>query len=130
VCPWPVARSLESPEPREWTCYNRLDMSIVGSSPESGVRVDVTRPREGGPPWRYQGEAVTSTARFDLAATVSAEGEVRVDLPEQAPEGIGDRVRLLLRAAYKHAREDAQPPPRHIVRWRAEVEVASGGRGG
>jgi hypothetical protein len=105
-------------------------MSIIGSTPESGVRVDVTRPREGGPPWRYEGEAVTSTARFALAATVSAEGEVRVDLAPHAPEGIGDRVRLLMRAAYKHAREDAQPPPRHIVRWRAEVDVASSRRGG
>jgi hypothetical protein len=55
---------------------------------------------------------------------------VRVDLALHAPEGIGDRVRLLMRAAYKHAREDAQPPPRHIVRWRAEVDVASSRRGG
>jgi hypothetical protein len=35
-----------------------------------------------------------------------------------------------MRAAYKHAREDAQPPPRRIVRWRAEVDVASARRGG
>jgi hypothetical protein len=105
-------------------------MSIVGSTPESGVRVDVTRPREGGPPWRYEGEAVTATDRFALAATVSAEGQVRVALPPQAPETIGDRVRLLMRTAYKHAHEDGQPPPRHIVRWRAEVEVASARRGG
>jgi hypothetical protein len=105
-------------------------MSIVGSTPESGIRVDVTRPREGGPPWRYEGEAVTATARFALIATVSAEGEVRVDLPPPAPEAIGDRVRLLMRTAYKHARDDGQPPPRHIVRWRAEVDVASPRRGG
>ena len=105
-------------------------MSIVGSTPESGLRVDVTRPREGGPPWRYEGEAVTSTTRFALLATVSADGEVRVDLPPHAPEGIGDRVRLLVRTAYKHAREDAQPPPRHIVRWRAEVDLAPPRRDG
>jgi hypothetical protein len=94
-------------------------MSIVGSSPESGVRIDVTRPREGGPPWQYAGEAVTSATHFALSATVSAEGDVVVDLPGEAPEGVADRVRLLLRAAYKHAREDGQPPPRRVVRWRA-----------
>lgn len=104
-------------------------MSIIGSTPESGVRIDVARPREGGPPWRYEGEAVTSTARFALASTVSAEGEVVVELPAEAPEGIGERVRLLMRAAYKHAREDAQPPPRRVVRWRAEVDLASSRRG-
>ena len=105
-------------------------MSIIGSSPESGIRIDVSRPREGAPPWRYEGEAVTAAARFPLATTVSADGEVLVELPPEAPEGIGERVRLLMRAAYKHAREDAQPPPRRIVRWRAEVDVASARRGG
>jgi hypothetical protein len=104
-------------------------MSIIGSTPESGVRIDVARPREGGPPWRYQGEAVTSTARFALVSTVSAEGDVVVELPAEAPEGIGERVRLLMRAAYKHAREDAQAPPRRVVRWRAEVDLASSRRG-
>jgi hypothetical protein len=104
-------------------------MSIVGDSPESGVRVNVSRAREGGPPWRYEGEAVTSAARFPLVATVTAGGEVLVELPAHAPDGIGERVRLLMRAAYKHAREDAQPPPRRVVRWRAEVDVASPRRG-
>jgi hypothetical protein len=105
-------------------------MSIVGSTPESGVRIDVSRPREGGPPWRYEGEVVTSAARFALVSTVSAVGDVLVELPPEAPGGIGDRVRLLMRAAYKHAREDGQPPPRRIVRWRAEVDLASSRRGG
>jgi hypothetical protein len=105
-------------------------MSIIGSTPESGVRIDVSRPREGSPPWRYEGEAVTPSARFAIVSTVSAEGDVHVELPPEAPEGIGERVRLLMRAAYKHAREDAQPPPRHIVRWRAEVDLASSRRGG
>ncbi len=105
-------------------------MSIVGSNPESGVRIDVTRPREGAPPWRYEGEAVTATARFAVVATVSAEGDVVVELAAEAPAGAGERVRLLMRAAYKHAREDGQPPPRRIVRWRAEVDLASPPRGG
>jgi hypothetical protein len=105
-------------------------MSIIGSTPESGVRIDVTRPREGGPPWRYEGEAVTATARCGLVCTVSAEGDVSVELPAEAPAAIGERVRLLMRAAYKHAQGDDQPPPRRIVRWRAEVDLASPRRGG
>jgi len=105
-------------------------MSIVGNTPESGVRVDVTRPREGGPPWRYEGEAVTPTARWVLVSTVSAEGEVLVELGPGAPEGIADRVRLVMRAAYKHSRDDGQPPPRRVVRWRAEVDLALPRRGG
>jgi hypothetical protein len=113
-------------------------MSIVGSTPESGVRIDVARPREGGPPWHYAGEAVTASARFPLKATVSVEGGVVVDLPGEAAgegagsgtDGVAERVRLLLRAAYKHAREDGQPPPRRIVRWRAEVDLASPRRDG
>jgi hypothetical protein len=105
-------------------------MSIIGSTPESGIRIDVSRAREGAPPWRYEGEAVTSTARFAVASTVTAEGDVVVELGADAPEGIGGRVRLLMRAAYRHAREDGQPPPRRIVRWRAEVDLASPRRGG
>ena len=53
-----------------------------------------------------------------------------VELAAGAPEGIAERVRLLMRAAYKHAREDGQPPPRRIVRWRAEVDLAPPRRGG
>jgi hypothetical protein len=105
-------------------------MGIVGSNPESGVRIDVVRAREGGPPWQYTGEAVTAADRFDVACTVSAEGEVVVRLPEGAPDSIAERVRLLLRAAYKHAQGDSQPPPRRIVRWRAEVDLAPPRRGG
>jgi len=105
-------------------------MSIIGSTPESGIRIDVSRAREGAPPWRYEGEAVTSTARFTVVSTISTEGEVLVELPPEAPDGIAERIRLLMRAAFKHAREDAQPPPRRIVRWRADVDVASSRRGG
>ena len=121
-------------------------MRIVGSTPETGVRIDVTRPREGGPPWVYEGEAGTSGVRLPVKAVVSGEGQVTVELPAGAPadsihdgpngdlngriEATAERVRLLLRAAYKHARDDAQPPPRRIVRWRADVDVAPPRRGG
>jgi hypothetical protein len=106
-------------------------MGIVGT-PESGVRIDVSRPRDGGPPWRYEGEALTPEARHPVIAVVSADGQVAVDVPgwADATAAIADRVRLLLRAAYKHAREDGQPPPRQVVRWRADVDVAPPRPGG
>jgi hypothetical protein len=95
-------------------------VGIVGGHPESGVRVDMARPMEGGPPWRYEGEAKTPRATFRLTAEVSAEGTVSVDLPPGAPPGLADKVRLVARAVWKHAREDDIPPPRRIVRWRAD----------
>ncbi|HEX3772198.1 MAG TPA: hypothetical protein VHV30_15080 [Polyangiaceae bacterium] len=101
-------------------------MPIIGSTPESGVRIDVSRPREGGPPWRYEGEAVTPEATFAVTAGVDESGETSVEVsprPSQAATDlIVERVRLLLRAAYKHAREDGQPPPRRIVRWRPDAQ--------
>ncbi len=105
-------------------------MGIVGDHPETGVRIEVTRPLAGGPPWSYRGAAVTPDTLFRVQATVSAEGGVIVVLPPEAPEGVAERIRLLLRAAWKHAAEDALPPPRHIVRWRADVDLASTRRGG
>ena len=111
-------------------------MSIVGRTPESGVRIDVARSRDGGPPWRYEGEAVTRDERFAVTVTVSAEGEVSVEMPGGASAAAtAERVRLLVRAAYKHAQAERGeggervPPPRRIVRWRAEVDLAPPGRG-
>jgi hypothetical protein len=107
-------------------------MPIVGSSPESGVRIDVSRARDGGPPWRYEGQAVTPEATWPTIATVAEDGEVRVELGapagaeasanDPASEAIAARVRLLLRAAYKHASDDGQPPPRRVVRWRPDAQ--------
>jgi len=95
-------------------------MGIVGHHPETGVRVDVERAREGGPPWRYEGEAVTPASRFQLAADVGDDGNVVIELEPGAPAALAEKVRLLLRAAWKHAEEEAIQPPRHIVRWRAD----------
>ncbi len=112
-------------------------MSIVGKNPESGVRIDLARPRDGGPPWRYEGEAMTPDASLRLAVVVTAEGEVSVEWAAgetgetgEGRESAAERVRLLVRAAYKHAREDGQPPPRRIQRWRSEVDLARPRRGG
>ncbi len=97
-------------------------MGIVGDRPESGLRIDVARAPGGGPPWHYRGEVVTPAANFALQATVSEAGAIAVDAP-QAPAGVAERARLLLRAAWKHARDEEQPPPRRIVRWRPDGDA-------
>ena len=102
-------------------------MPIVGPRPESGIRVDVERPLHGGPPWRYAGHVATPEASFALEATLGEDGSADVSLPTDAPDGLDEKVRLLLRAAFKHAqglpgegRDPRRPPPRRIVRWRPE----------
>ncbi len=97
-------------------------MGIVGDRPESGLRIDVARAPGGEAPWTYRGEAVTPSATFRLEATVSAAGAVVVEAPD-APAKVADRARLLLRAAWKHAHDEDQPPPRRIVRWRPDGEA-------
>jgi hypothetical protein len=93
-------------------------VGIVGDRPESGVRVDLVRSAQGDPPWCYRGEATTLHERFLMTAEVSAGGDIAIELPPEAPRGLADKVRLLLRAAWKHTHEDGVPPPRRIVRWR------------
>ena len=60
----------------------------------------------------------TAHARLSVKADVSAAGEILVELAADAAPGLADRVRLFVRSAWKHAREDGLPPPRRIVRWR------------
>ena len=95
-------------------------MGIIGGHPESGLRLELERPRDGGPPWVYEGDAVTLETRYRMRAVVSAEGHVEVDI-EGAAREVAERARLIVRAAYKHAKEAdaASSPPRKIVRWRA-----------
>jgi hypothetical protein len=114
-------------------------MGIIGERPESGVRLDLERPRAGGPPWEYSGHVVTPAARFAARATVLGDGAVSVAIDGDAPLDIADQVKLIVRAAYKHAQADlggvsgvsgaadasddvsrASPPPRRIQRWRAD----------
>jgi hypothetical protein len=94
-------------------------MGIVGDVPERGVRIALERTRAGGPPWVYRGEAVTPASRHAIVATVSNEGDVGIELPAESPAGLDKRVRLVLRAAWKHASADGTPPPLRIARWRA-----------
>jgi hypothetical protein len=96
-------------------------MSIVGGNPESGVRIEIERPAGGGPPWLYEGEAVTSEERFPVRAVVEADGTV-VFSSERAPPELLEKARLIVRAAHKNAREadEGAPPPRRIIRWRGQ----------
>ena len=94
-------------------------MGIVGDVPEGGVRITVERARDGGPPWIYRGEIVTPVARHAVLATVSAQGDVGVEVPDGVSPAIQQRVRLVLRAAWKHASADGTPPPSRVARWRA-----------
>lgn len=80
-------------------------MVIAKGRPESGFRVALERDGEA-----YAGMLETRDATFD----VRVEGEVVLGCPPELEE----KVRLLVRAALKHAEHDARPPPARITRWR------------
>ena len=94
-------------------------MSIVGERPESGMRLRLERPLAGGPPYLYAGEVATAEGARPLSAVVDAEGEVAVQM-EGVDAAFLEKLRLMIRAAFRHAREDARPPPRRIQRWRKD----------
>ena len=95
-------------------------MGIIGEHPESGVRIDVQRPSLGGPPWRYEGEAVTPAGRHRVVVVVEEGGAVQVQGLETDGPVTPEPVRLIMRAVWKHARADGAPPPRRVVRWRPD----------
>jgi hypothetical protein len=90
------------------------------------VRIAIERPREGGPPWSYEGSAFLPDASFSARVTVSEAGDVDVVLgpgPEdgaQAPADLAEKIRLIVRTVYKQAKTDGEPPAFRIVRWRAD----------
>jgi hypothetical protein len=94
-------------------------MGIVGAHPETGVRIEMERPRDEGPPWQYRGEAVTPSERFEVTVTVTAQGEVAVVAPPEVPGALTEKTRLVMRTVWKHAQADEVPPPRRIARWHA-----------
>jgi hypothetical protein len=98
-----------------------VDESPPESSAETSlpVRVVAERPATGGPPWRYQGDTTALGSRFDLVVMLDANGSVDVALSPDPPPGLADRIKLLVRAAWRHARTENVPPPRRIARWRA-----------
>ncbi len=101
-------------------------MGIVGERPETGVRIAIERPRDGGPPWSYAGAATLPDAAFPAVVVVSDAGEVDVTLAPSEdggtapPADLAEKIRLIVRAAYRQAKTDGEPPAFRIVRWRAD----------
>ncbi len=96
-------------------------MGIIGQRPETGVRLDVERPQAGGPPWRYSGRAATAETELAVTATIDAGGEVQVEMGGAGGGDLAEKIRLILRAVYKHAAQDGLPPARRIQRWRPDA---------
>jgi hypothetical protein len=95
-------------------------MAIIGQYPDQGIRLVLERPRDAGPPWRYEGEAFLENRRFSIVAVLDASGSVAVEPSPDAPADLAERVRLIVRAAWKHAQPEGLEPPRRIARWRPE----------
>jgi hypothetical protein len=103
---------------------------IVGERPETGVRIVIERDKSReDPPWSYAGAAHVPSASFPLAVLVDAAGEVTVTVSPEASSGAGapppppdlaEKVRLIVRTAYRQAKADDEPPAWRIVRWRGE----------
>jgi hypothetical protein len=93
-------------------------MSIVGRNPESGMRLMLERPSEGGPPWTYEGAAYTPSSSHPMRVTVQSDGTVDVEVEDATSRGLIQHAKQMVRAAYKHAADQAQAPPRQIHRWR------------
>lgn len=83
-------------------------MAIVGDRPESGVRIEVEL--HPGEPLEYRGRVQTPDADYAIVVIGDAVSGVS--------EELGEKVRLLVRAALRHAEADGRPPPPRIARWR------------
>ncbi len=99
---------------------------IAGDRPETGVRIRIERDKSrDDPPWSYVGAAHVPEASFPVAVVVDAAGEVTVTV-SPAPDGAApppdlvEKVRLIVRTAYRQAKADDEPPAWRIVRWRGE----------
>ena len=102
-------------------------MAIIGERPETGVRIAIERPRDGGPPWSYAGTAALPAAVFPVMVTVSDAGDVGVTLAPAKDDGapppadLAEKIRLIVRTAYRQAKADDEAPAFRIVRWRADT---------
>jgi hypothetical protein len=83
--------------------------------PESGFRIEVQRAQDGGPPWTYDGHAISPTAAYGVSAVVERDGSVRVQLADGAPSRLVTKVAAVVRAAC-----GASEPPARIVAWRSD----------
>ena len=106
-------------------------MPIVGDRPESGVRIAIERDaNKNDPPWIYAGEVHLPDGSHPVAVEVDADGEVGVSIgrmshPHEdegplAPPELTEKVRLIVRTAYRQAKADGEAPAWRIVRWRGE----------
>ena len=100
-------------------------MPIAGDRPETGLRIQIERDtsRED-PPWSYAGAVHLPDASFPVTAVVDAAGNVTATLSPsaetgaEAPAELVEKVRLIVRTAYRQAKADDEPPAWRIVRWR------------
>jgi hypothetical protein len=101
-------------------------VAIIGERPETGVRIAVERPRDGGPPWAYAGTAALPGDVFPVQVLVSDAGDVDVALSASReggtapPPDLAEKIRLIVRTAYRQAKSDGEAPAFRIVRWRAD----------
>jgi hypothetical protein len=88
--------------------------------PESGFRIEVERPTDDrGPPWRYEGVAVTPSGEYEVAVVVEDDGTVRVEA-SAAPSRMTLGVAAAVRTVCRHSVEPGEEPPQRIVRWQSE----------
>jgi hypothetical protein len=96
-------------------------MPIVGDRPESGVRIAIERDaKKNDQPWIYAGVVHLPDGSHPVAVEVDADGEVGVSIGPAAPPELTEKVRLIVRTAYRQAKADGEPPAWRIVRWRGE----------
>lgn len=100
---------------------------IAGDRPESGVRIQIERDKSReDAPWSYAGAAHVPDGSYPLSVKVDAAGEVDVALSPAAgssaapPADLAEKVRLIVRAVYRQAKADGEPPAWRITRWRSE----------
>lgn len=84
------------------------------------MRIALERDKQAGPPWNYRGAAHVPEASFECVVVVSQQGDVEVTLPSDAPADLPEKVRLIVRTAFKQASADGEPPAWKINRWRGE----------
>lgn len=94
-------------------------MPVAGERPETGVRIVLERPRGDAPPWTYEGALHLPEATHPLRVVVREDGQVDVTLGDAAAD-LAEKVRLIVRTAYRQAKADDEAPPLRIVRWRGE----------
>jgi hypothetical protein len=88
-------------------------MDQVPHHPESGLRIEVERQHEGGPPWCYEGRAVTPSCAYGVSAVVKNDGTVDVEVASDAPPRLAERVVRVVKTACAGL-------PHRIVQWRGQ----------